>query len=357
MTPSAALLSATRTQAIRGKQVARTPEVRTVAIIGAGVIGAGWAARVLAHGKDAVAWDVAPGWQSRLRAAVANAWPALEELGLLPGASQQRLRCVETLEEACASADFVQESAPERLDVKRRVVAQIDAAAPSRTIVASSTSGLLPSEFQADCRHPQRVVVGHPFNPVYLLPLVEVLGGQQTAAASVERACAFYAQLGMQPLKVRKEVPGFLSDRLQEALWREALHLVDQDVASTDELDAAIAYGPGLRWAFMGTFLAFHLAGGDQGMSAFMRQFGPALKLPWTKLEAPELSEALIDKVASGTEAQAAGRTVKELERLRDRCLIDIMRALQRHRVGAGETLARHERRLSSRLAEPRSGP
>ena len=336
--------------------MANTAEVRTVAIVGAGVIGAGWAARALAHGLDVVAWDIAPGWQSKLRDAVANAWPALEDLGLFPDASQQRLRCVETLEEACASADFVQESTPERLDVKRRVMAQIDAAAPARVIIASSTSGLLPSEFQTDCRHPQRVVVGHPFNPVYLLPLVEVLGGQQTAAANVDRACAFYAQLGMHPLKVRKEVPGFLSDRLQEALWREALHLVDEDVASTSELDAAIAYGPGLRWAFMGTFLAFHLAGGDQGMRAFMRQFGPALKLPWTKLEAPELSDALIDKVANGTEAQAAGRTVKELERLRDKCLIEIMRTLQRYQVGAGETLDRHQRRLDSLSSERNPG-
>ena len=320
----------------------------TLAVVGAGVIGAGWAARALAHGLDVAAWDVAPDWQAKLEAAVANAWPALAELGLFPGASQNRLRCASSLEDACANADFVQESAPERLEAKQRVLAAIDAAAPPFTVIASSTSGLLPTDLQADCRHPQRIVVGHPFNPVYLLPLVEVLGGERTTAAHVDRACTFYADLGMHPLRVRKEVPGFLSDRLQEALWREALHLVNEDAASTEELDAAIVYGPGLRWAFMGTCLAFHMAGGDQGMQHFMAQFGPALKLPWTKLEAPELTPALIDKMAEGTERQAAGRTVKALEQQRDQCLIAIMRALRTFEVGAGATLAAHEARLRS---------
>ena len=323
----------------------------TLAVVGAGVIGAGWAARALAHGLDVAAWDVAPNWQAKLEAAVANAWPALAELGLFPGANMNRLRCAASLEDACANADFVQESAPERLDAKQRVLAAIDAATPASTVVASSTSGLLPTDLQKDCRQPQRIVVGHPFNPVYLLPLVEVLGGERTAAANVERACAFYADLGMHPLRVRKEVPGFLSDRLQEALWREALHLVNEDAASTEELDAAIVYGPGLRWAFMGTCLAFHMAGGEQGMKHFMAQFGPALKLPWTKLDAPELTPALIDKVASGTERQAAGRTVKELERQRDRCLLAIMRALREYEVGAGATLAAHEARQREALA------
>ena len=321
--------------------------IDTFAIVGAGVIGAGWAARALARGLDVVAWDVAPDWQTRLRAAVDNAWPALEKLGLYPGSNVERLCCADSLEMACREADFVQESVPERLGVKRPLYAQMGAWADADVIVASSTSGLLPTDLQADCRHPERVVVGHPFNPVYLLPLVEVLGGARTADECVDEAISFYTDLGMHPLKVRNEVEGFLSDRLQEALWREALHLVNDDVATTEELDAAITYGPGLRWAFMGTFLTFHMAGGDLGMRHFMRQFGPALKLPWTKLEAPELTEELIGKVASGTERQAAGRTVKELEQLRDECLIAIMQALRRYGVGAGETLARNEiRRL-----------
>ena len=318
-------------------------DIRVLALIGTGVIGAGWAARALACGLEVAAWDPGPDWQTRLKAAVENAWPALEKLGLAPGASMARLRCADSLEGACAIADFVQESAPERLELKRRLHAQIDAAAPEHALIASSTSGLLPSDFQADCRHPQRVVVGHPFNPVYLLPLVEVLGGRQTAEESVQGAMAFYASLGMRPLRVRVEIEGFLSDRLQEALWRELLHLVNEDVATTEELDAAITYGPGLRWAFMGTCMAFHLAGGETGMRDFMKQFGPTLELPWTKLAAPALSDELIDKLVDGAQRQAAGRSVKELERLRDDCLIAIMQALRQYEVGAGKVLADNE--------------
>lgn len=320
-------------------------DIRALALIGTGVIGAGWAARALACGLDVTAWDPGRNWQARLKAAVENAWPALDKLGLASDASLARLRCADSLEDACAAADFVQESAPEQLELKRRLHAQIDAAAPDHALIASSTSGLLPSDFQADCRRPQRVVVGHPFNPVYLLPLVEVLGGRQTAAESVQGAMAFYAGLGMRPLRVRVEIEGFLSDRLQEALWRELLHLVNEDVATTEELDAAITYGPGLRWAFMGTCMAFHLAGGETGMRDFMRQFGPTLKLPWTKLEAPALSDELVDKLVAGTQRQAAGRSVKELERLRDDCLIAIMQALRQYEVGAGKVLADNEAR------------
>ncbi|MDE0420083.1 MAG: L-carnitine dehydrogenase [Gammaproteobacteria bacterium] len=308
------------------------------AVVGAGVIGAGWAARALARGLTVVAWDIAPGWGERLRSAVGNAWPALQRVGLHPQASMDRLSCADSLEDACSEAGFVQESAPERLDVKRNLLARIDDSTDPDVLVASSTSGLLPSELQADCRHPERIVVGHPFNPVYLLPLVEVVGGERTASANLDRAAGFYADLGMRPLRVRKELDGFLSDRLQEALWREALHLVNEDVATTEELDAAITLGPGLRWAFMGTFLAFHMAGGDAGMRHFMAQFGPTLKQPWTRLEAPELTDDLAEKLASGTERQAAGRSVKELERLRDDCLVSIMEALRRH--GVGETRA-----------------
>ena len=308
----------------------------TFAIVGAGVIGAGWAARALSHGFDVVAWDPAPGWQHKLRAAVDNAWPALERLGLHPAASVDRLHCADTLAAACGEADFVQESAPERLDLKRKLLAEIDAGTRPDVLVASSTSGLLPTRLQADCRHPDRIVVGHPFHPVHLLPLVEVLGGERTGPAGVDRAMAFYADLGMHPLRVRNEIEGFLSDRLQEALWREALHLVNDDIATPEELDIAITHGPGLRWAFMGTFLAFHMAGGDAGMHHFLRQFGPTLKLPWTRLEAPELTDGLLEKVAFGTAGLAARRSVRELERLRDDCLVSIIETLRRHGVGVG---------------------
>ena len=314
--------------------------IKTFGIAGAGVIGAGWAARALARGLDVVAWDPAPTAENNLRASIANAWPALEKLGLLPGASPDRLRMCTTIEDMAASADFIQESAPERMDLKTRLHAQIDAAAKPDVLIASSTSGLLPSEFQAECRQPERIIVGHPFNPVYLLPLVEVLGGQKTDPDSIQRGMQIYQSLGMYPLHVRKEIPGFLSDRLQEALWREVLHLVNDGVATTAELDAAVAYGPGLRWAFWGTNLTFHLAGGQGGMRHMLWQFDPSL-FPWTKLEPPPITEELVNRMAEGCEQQAAGRSIRELEQLRDNCLIAIMRALQEYDVGAGAVLNR----------------
>ncbi len=305
----------------------RTP-VRRVGIIGTGVIGSGWAARCLAHGLDVVAADPAAGAEQRLRDSVANAWPALTRVGLAPGADLGRLRFAGDVAACVRDADFVQESAPENDALKRRILAEIDAAAAPDVIIASSSSGLLPSSIRSDCRHPGRVVIGHPFNPVYLLPLVEVLGGDKSSAAAIEAAIAFYATLSMRPLKVRTEVPGYISDRLQEALWRELLHMVAEGVATTAEIDDAIRFGPGLRWAFMGTCLTFHLAGGDQGMRHMLEQFGPALQLPWTKLVAPPLTGTLIDRMVEGTAAQAAGRSVKELERYRDDALISIMETL-----------------------------
>ena len=325
-------------------------EVRKVAVVGTGVIGAGWAARCLARGLEVVAWDPGPEAEAKLRAAVDNAWPAVSKLGLWPGADPARLAFAPSLEAACAEADLVQESAPEREDLKRRLLAQIDAAAPQDAIIASSSSGLLPSRIQADCRHPERVVIGHPFNPVYLLPLVEVLGGERSAPEAVARAMAFYRSIGMHALEVRNEIDGYISDRLQEAVWREILHLVNDGMASTDEVDDAIRYGPGLRWAVMGTCLTFHLAGGSGGMRHMLEQFGPALKLPWTKLEAPELNDTLIERMVEGTARQAEGRSVEALERLRDDCLIAVMQALRGYDIGAGRTLSEDEaRRLGAR--------
>jgi carnitine 3-dehydrogenase len=313
--------------------------IKTVALVGGGMIGGGWAARCLANGFDVIAYDPAPRGEEILRAKVENAWPALTKVGLHPEADPARLRMASSIAEAVAEADFVQESVPERLELKIAIHREIDAAAAPDVIVASSTSGLKPSDFQAECAHPERVLVGHPFNPVYLLPLVEIVAGEKTAQDSRERAAAFYERLGMYPLQCRTEVEGFLSDRLQEALWRENLHMLAEGHATTKEMDDAIVYGPGLRWAFMGVNRTFALAGGDQGMRHFMEQFGPALKLPWTKLEAPELTEDLIDTVVAGTEDQLAGTTIREMERLRDDCLIAIMEALAQYREGAGELL------------------
>lgn len=316
-------------------------EFKTVGLVGGGVIGGGWAARFLARGLDVVAYDPAPTAEEVIRGKVENAWPALEKVGLAAGASPDRLRMVSSIEEVGGAADFIQESVPERLELKIKVHSQIDAAAPPDVPICSSTSGLRPSDFQAECANPERVLVGHPFNPVYLLPLVEIVGGEKTSNTMRARAGAFYEAMGMYPLQCRTEVEGFLSDRLQEALWRENLHMLAEGHATTKEMDDAIVYGPGLRWAFMGVNKTFALAGGDEGMRHFMHQFGPALKLPWTKLEAPELTDALIDTVVEGTDEQLADTSIQEMERLRDDCLISIMEALGQYREGAGEVLNR----------------
>jgi carnitine 3-dehydrogenase len=312
-----------------------TTSIRSFAAVGTGVIGGGWVARALAHGLHVTACDPAPDAERTLRETVDNAWPALERLGLAPGASPSRLRFVESVEEAVADADFVQESAPEREALKLTLHARISAAARPDTIIASSTSGLLPSDFYADARHPERCLVGHPFNPVYLLPLVEVVGGRHTSADAIAGAQQVYRALGMRPLHVRKEVPGFIADRLLEALWREALHLVNDGVATTSEIDDAIRFGAGIRWSFMGTFLVYTLAGGEAGMRHFMSQFGPALKLPWTQLVAPELTDGLIDRVVEGTSAQQGERSIRALERYRDDCILGVLAAVR-------EAKARH---------------
>lgn len=305
--------------------------VKRVAIVGAGVIGSGWAARFLAAGLDVVAWDPSPRAERKTREAVALAWPSLEKRGLAPGASPERLLFSATIRECVAQADFVQENAPEREGVKQELLAAIDLAAPPGALIASSTSGLTPSRLALKMRHPERFVVGHPLNPVYLLPLVEIVGGEKTAPGAIQAAKTFYASTGMRPLPLRKEVEGFVADRLMEALWREALWLVNDDVATPEEIDAALVYGCGLRWALMGTFLNVHLTGGEGGMRHALHQLGPALKLPRSKLVAPELTEELVDKVVAGCEDQAAGRSVRALEARRDEFLVDLLALAQKY--------------------------
>ena len=304
--------------------------IERVAVIGAGVIGSGWAARFLGGGLDVVAWDPSPDAAGKARASIDVAWRAMSRRGVAASASPARLTFRDTIEDCVAGADFVQENAPEREALKQDLLARIDAANPD-AIVASSTSGLLPTTLAAKMKRPERMLVGHPFNPVYLLPLVELVGGEKTAQATIDDASAFYKSIGMRPLPLRKEIEGFVADRLMEALWREALWLVNDDVATTEEIDAAVVYGCGLRWSLMGTFLTFHLAGGEGGMRHMLHQFGPALKLPWTKLVSPELTEELIDKVADGCEAQAAGRSIKELETRRDDFLVELLALVQKY--------------------------
>src|ERR1700751_4229673 len=300
-----------------GNEESHVHKVKTLGLLGTGVIGGGWAARALHFGIDVVAADLKPEMEDWLRDAVANAEGALARLTFAPLPPKGRLTFTTDLHAMARQADFIQENIPEQLELKQRVLAEVSRQAPPDVVISSSTSGLMPSDLQRDMFAPERLLVGHPFNPVYLLPLVELVGGRQTAAAALEAAARFYTYIGMHPLRVRREVPGHLTDRLQEALWREILHMVNDDVATTGELDDSIVYGPGLRWAAMCTNLIYHLAGGETGMQHMLRQFGPCLKWPWTKLEAPELSEALIDKMVAGTQAQAAGRSNRELERAR----------------------------------------
>ena len=321
-------------------------QVRTLGLLGTGVIGGGWAARALHFGIDVVAADLKPQMEEWLRGAVANAEGALARLTFAPLPAKGRLTFTTDMHAMARQVDFIQENIPEQLELKQRVLAEISRHAPPDVVIASSTSGLMPSDLQRDMVAPERLLVAHPFNPVYLLPLVELVGGRATSEAALEAAAHFYRYIGMHPLRVRREVPGHLTDRLQEAIWREILHLVNDGVATTGELDESIIYGPGLRWAGMGTNLIYHLAGGEPGMRHMLRQFGPCLKWPWTKLEAPELTEGLIDKMVAGTQAQAAGRSIRELERLRDDYLVAIQQVLKQYDIGAGATLRALETRL-----------
>jgi carnitine 3-dehydrogenase / betainyl-CoA thioesterase len=317
-----------------------------VALIGGGVIGGGWAGRLVENGVDVVVHDPHPEAERRVREMLENAERAWARLLLVPR-TRGSITFAPSLEAAVREADVIQESAPEDEALKRRLVTEIEAHASPTALVCSSTSGLLPSRLQADMEMPERFLVGHPFNPVYLLPLVEVVPGERTSAETIERALSFYASLGMKPLLVRKEIDGFVADRLLEALWREALWLVHDDVATVEEVDDAIRYGAGLRWAQMGTFLTYRIAGGEDGMSHFLAQFGPALEWPWTKLtDVPELTDGLIDKISYQSDEQAGGLSVRELERVRDDNLVAVIQALRARRYAAGAVLHDHETRL-----------
>lgn len=302
--------------------------VRTIACVGAGVIGGGWVAYFLAHGFRVRAWDPAADAEARLRSLVEAAWPALTELGLAPGASMDNLTVTGELAAAVATADYVQESAPEQLDLKRRLLADIDAATPEHVVIGSSTSGYGMTEMAVDAVSGHRLVVAHPFNPPYLIPLVEVVGGKRTAADVVTWTAEFLRHVGKSVIVMDQEVPGFIANRLQEALWREALHMVANGEATPAQIDASIIDGPGLRWAFHGPMLTFHLAGGPGGMAHMLDHFGPSLLSPWTRLDAPELTKELRDSVVAGTEEEAAGRSIADLVRERDRRLVDVLRVL-----------------------------
>jgi carnitine 3-dehydrogenase len=325
-----------------------------VALLGGGVIGAGWAARFVLNGYDVRLYDPAPGAAARAAEVLEDARSAFGQLTLAPLPPEGELHFADSVEDAVAGAELVQESAPERVELKRELLAAADRGAAPDALICSSTSGLRPTELQADMTHPERFCVAHPFNPVYLLPLVELCAGEQTAPETIERAAALFRSVGMQPLVVRHEIDGFVADRLLEALWREALWLVSDGVATVEEVDDAIRYGAGLRWAFMGTFLTYRIAGGEQGMRHFLSQFGPTLQLPWTHLmDVPKLTDELVEKVSAQSDAQAGGRSQRELEQLRDRVLVRLLQALRVEEVAAGVTLAAWERGLLGGAAQP----
>jgi carnitine 3-dehydrogenase len=305
--------------------------VEKLAVIGTGVIGNGWIARFLAQGYQVVAFDPSEGAEERTRSAIERAWPSLVQIGLAPNASADQVRFASTIEEAVMNADLIQENVPEREELKKSVLQAIDRFAKPEAIIASSTSGIKPSVLQEGLHHPERLIVAHPFNPVYILPLVELVAGNATSPSIMERAKVFYQAIEMKPLIIKKEIEGHVADRLMEALWRESLHLVNDGIATTEEIDASIIYGAGLRWAQMGPFLTFHLAGGDKGMRHMLEQFGPALKLPWTKLEAPELTDSLKEKVIEGCETHAGDVSIAELEEKRNEFLVKLLNLVEEY--------------------------
>ncbi|MGB0784571.1 MAG: 3-hydroxyacyl-CoA dehydrogenase NAD-binding domain-containing protein [Alphaproteobacteria bacterium] len=325
-------------------------KIKSFGLLGTGVIGGGWAARALHGGYDVVAYDINPEMKDVLMRSLEVAARGLSKLteGMkLP--PKGRLKFTDDLGELAACADFIQENVPEVLETKRKALNQLTTISPANVIISSSTSGFMPSELQKGMTHPERILVGHPFNPVYLCPLVEIVGGAQTAEQSKLLAREFYESIGMHALMVKREVPGHISDRLQEAMWREILHALNDDIATTGELDESIVYGPGLRWAIMGMNQIYMLGGGEGGARHFIKQFGPALELPWTHLKAPELTDTIIDRFADGTEAQANGKTVRELEAIRDECMVAIQRVLAKHDMGSGKALNKFKERLNQK--------
>jgi carnitine 3-dehydrogenase len=312
----------------------------SAAVIGCGVIGSGWAARLRLLGVPVKAYDPAPTAEQVLAEVFANASSAWDQLGL-PINNVGSLTMCSSIEVAVAGAELVQESVPERLDLKHKTLATISAAAPANALIASSTSGFKPSVLATAVMRPGRLVVAHPFNPVYLLPLVEIVGGEDTSLGTIDRAMTLYRAIGMHPLHVRVEIDAFIADRLLEAVWREALWLVNDGVATTEEIDDAIRYGFGLRWAQMGLFETYRIAGGVGGMRHFIGQFGECLSWPWTKLtDVPELTDELIDTIATQSDTQSGMHDIRDLERLRDRNLVSILRALETNHWGAGATVA-----------------
>ena len=299
--------------------------IKKVAVIGTGVIGTGWIIRCLAHGKIVYAFDRDIKLKKNLIVEIKRTWPYVKKLFKKKKLNLNNFIFLTSIKETLKHADLIQECATENYALKTKLMNIIGKYSKPSAIILSSSSGLLPTRIYSKCKNPERTMIGHPFNPVYLLPAVEVIPGKKTSMKYLNKAKKFYKSISMSPIMVKHELPGYLSDRLQEALWREGLHIIKEGHATTEDLDRAIQDGPGLRWSLMGTFLTFHLAGGKSGMRHMLEQFGPALKLPWTKLKAPKLSNKLINRLVEGTKKQSKGKSVEKISTIRDQYLLDLI--------------------------------
>ena len=305
-------------------------KIKTVGIVGTGVIGTGCIIRNLAHNKIVHAYDQNKNLKSYVLKEIKRTSKSIKKL-FGKKILIKNLKFFNSLEKALINVDFVQESVLENYKVKTDLIHKISKYVKSDIIISSSSSGLLPSKIFSKSENPQRGIIGHPFNPAYLLPAVEIVPGKKTTKKFLSDANKYYRSISMKPIMLKKELPGYLSDRLQEALWREGLHIINENYATTQELDRAIEDGPGLRYSIMGTFLTFHLAGGNEGMKHMLKQFGPALKLPWTKLKAPKLTNKLSNKLISGTKKQAKGKSINMLSNIRDQYLVDVLKIRKKY--------------------------
>ncbi|MER6267633.1 3-hydroxyacyl-CoA dehydrogenase NAD-binding domain-containing protein [Streptomyces sp900105755] len=305
--------------------------VHRVAIVGTGTIGASWATHYLVRGFDVTATDPAPGAEAALRSYVAGAWDTAAAIGLAPGASPDRLGFTPDLRQAVAEADFVQENAPERPELKVKLFADLDEATPPDAIIASSSSGITMSAIQAGCRHPERTAIGHPFNPPHVIPLVEVVGGTGTSPETVRDTMTFYAAIGKRPIHLKKELPGHVANRIQVALYREVVYLIQEGVLDVADADDAVSWGPGLRWGVMGPSLLWHLGGGEGGIQHFMDTLMPRMAASWDQLRAPEFTPELRDTIVSGVLKEADGHSVDELAARRDAMLAALLAVRARH--------------------------
>jgi carnitine 3-dehydrogenase len=310
-----------------------TSSINNIAVIGIGVIGTGWIIRFLYNKKKIKVYDPNVEQKKILLKEIKRVEPVLKKIYKKKINLSKQLEFSKSLKDAVENVDLIQENAPENETLKKNLIKEISEYSKTNSIIASSSSGLLPSKIQSKCKNPKRLIIAHPFNPVYLLPLVELVAGKKTDKKFINKASIFYSNIGMKTLILKKELPGYLSDRLQESMWRESLHIINEGYATTQDLDDAIIYGPGLRWSLMGTFLTFHLAGGKMGMAHMLEQFGPALKLPWTKLKAPKLNQKLRKRIIDGTKVQAKNRSIENLSNLRDNFLIDLQKLLLKYKI------------------------